>query len=87
MPQSVFNHSDNGLTRSTECHLISPLSMDIGSGSCTSYAFPHYSIVYNYECHTGTPLCHSWCLTTEAQFGRLMAFAAAIRWDMEFDSD
>ena len=87
MPQSVFNHSDNGLTRSTDCNLINPPSMIIGSGSCTSYVFSHYSIVYNYECYGGTPLCHSWCLTTEVQFGRLMAFAAAIRWDMESGSD
>jgi hypothetical protein len=82
MPQSTYNDRDNGITFACDCEIIPlPLEVSIGSGMCKSYAFPDYGLVYSYECYSGSSLCRSFCPVNEMGFGRLMAVAAAIRWD------
>ena len=56
---------------------------DVGSGMGISHCYP-YAYIYSYESYSGSGICHSWHPVEEAKFGRMMAFAAAIRWDAMF---
>ena len=81
-PQSIDNY-DETLVDLNSWQLICLDGCDVGSGTGISHCYPQYAYVYSYESYAGSGICHSWHPVEEAKFGRLMAFAAAIRWDVE----
>jgi hypothetical protein len=82
IPQSIDVY-DEALVDLNSWQLLHPVTTDVGSGMGISHCYPEYAYVYSYESYAGSSICHSWCPVYEAKFGRVMAFAAAIRWDVE----
>jgi hypothetical protein len=72
------------LTYADDSRLIRSTA-NVGSGAVVSFVYPDVTVVYAFECYGGSLLSACWCPTSEHAFGRLMAFAAAVRWDAETD--
>lgn len=86
-PQQCDSHAiDNGITHADSCYLIEA-TPDTGAGKVHSYAYPEVTEVYSFECYGGNAIGQCWHPSTEANFGLIMAFAAAIKWDAEMTID
>lgn len=86
MPQSTDIYNE-ALVDVNPWKLLRPKDLDVGSGMGISHCYPEYARVYNYECYSGSSMSGSWCPVAEANFSRLMAFAASIRWDLMINEE
>ena len=86
MPQSTDIY-DEALVDVNSWKLLCPKDLDVGSGMGISHCYPEYAWVYNYECYSGWSMSGSWHPVAEANFSRLMAFAASIRWDVMINEE
>ena len=65
------------------CDLLRPQTLSVGSGMATSSDYPEFTLVYSYESYAGNGIYENWCPKEEALVSRLLAFASAVRWDVE----
>lgn len=82
MPQAECVH-DEVLIDLNSWQLICFDCQDFGAGLGISHTYP-VALVYSFECNAGTGIGCSWHPSSEAHFGRLMAYAAAVKWDAEW---
>ncbi len=81
-PQKTSEYEYSELVPFNGCQFLNESGLyDFGSAFAHSHIFPGYSNVYSFECNAGTGIADAWCPSNEAEFGRLMAFAAMVRWN------
>lgn len=81
MPQSQ-NIYEESLVDLNGWQLLSLPLESIGAGMGISHCC-ECVYIYSFECYAGSSIGGSWHPVNEAKFGRLMAFASAVRWEAD----